>query len=418
MRNQTGEPGGCVLKLRKIPAWLAELLANPPDAGGGVHAWLFRVSRQLHAHLEPEQIEVALLGATQNCGRPVPVTEIRDAIRNSAGSAWKPTRLEAATGAPDGDDEWAGVPEPDAVENLDNRPAAPSQPSPVAAPRPRWPRRDPVAVELATARAEGSGVGSLYDLFERSPIRPPAGAAPGGWIERLFGPSEFVCMGTSDPKTAATKRRPEWSRLPEDAALVVANPMTARLGATQDGRPSPRCLGNTGARRWVVLEFDQGTIDEQAGLHWYLTAQAERLGWPTLRLAVHSGGKSLHGWYGPVESEETAQKLMTFAARVGADPATWNKCQLVRLPGGLRPRKEKPEAVSLPEGEGWEDPTLETVRQEVYFYSPFELPTPCESPKSSAPSELQTYSATRTPGATLKRRLSPVRDALQTLDSV
>lgn len=414
MRNQTGELGGCVLKLRKIPAWLAELLANPPEAGGGVHAWLFRVARQLHAHWEPEQIEAALVAATRSCKRLVPVTEIRNAIRNSAGSAWKPTRLEAATVAPDCDDEWAGVPEPDAVENLDNRPAAPSQPSPVVAPRPRWPRRDGVAVELACTRAEGSGVGSLYDLFERSPIRPPAGAAPGGWIERLFGPSEFVCLGTSDPKTAATKRRPEWGRLPEDAALVVANPMTARLGATQDGRPSPRCLGNTGARRWVVLEFDQGTIDEQAALHWYLNAQAERLGWATLRLAVHSGGKSLHGWYGPVESEETAQKLMTFAARVGADPATWNKCQLVRLPGGRRPRKEKPEAASLPEG--WEDPSLETVRQEVYFYSPFELPTPCESPKSSMPSGPSISSVTRTPGATLKRRSSPVLAALRTLD--
>jgi hypothetical protein len=164
----------------------------------------------------------------------------------------------------------------------------------------------------------------------------------------------------------------------------------------------------------VVLEFDQGTIDEQAGLHWYLNAQAERLGWPTLRLAVHSGGKSLHGWYGPVESEEIAQKLMTFAARVGADPATWNKCQLVRLPCGRRPRKEKPEVASLPDG--WEEPSLEPVRQEVYFYSPFEFPTPCESPKSSMPSEPQTSSATQTLPATLKRRSSPVRDALRTLD--
>lgn len=378
-----------------------------------MHAWLFRVARQLHAHWEPEQIEAALVAATRSCKRLVPVTEIRNAIRNSAVSAWKPTRMEAATVAPDVDDEWAGVPEPDAGENLDNRPAAPSQPSPVFAPRPRWPRRDGVAVELACARAEGSGVGSLYDLFERSPIRPPAGASPGGWIERLFGASEFVCLGT-DPKTAATKRRPEWGQLHADAALVVANPMTARLGATQDGRPSPRCLGNTGARRWVVLEFDQGTIDEQAALHWYLNAQAERLGWPTLRLAVHSGGKSLHGWYGPVESEETAQKLMTFAARVGADPATWNKCQLVRLPGGRRPKKEKPEAASLPEG--WDEPSLETVRQEVYFYAPFELPTPCESPKSLAPSEPQTSSVTRTRPETLKRQSSPVLDALRTLD--
>jgi hypothetical protein len=67
-----------------------------------------------------------------------------------------------------------------------------------------------------------------------------------------------------------------------------------------------------------------------------------------------------------VKDEETARELMGYAVSLGADPATWTRCQLVRLPGGRRKRKGEIEAVSLPEG--WEDTRGETVGQEVFFY--------------------------------------------------
>ena len=85
-----------------------------------------------------------------------------------------------------------------------------------------------------------------------------------------------------------------------------------------------------------MIEFDSGTADEQAALHWHLACAAAAMGWPRLRLAVHSGSKSLHGWYGPCASEEQAEELMVYARTMGADTATWNRCQLVRLPGGRR----------------------------------------------------------------------------------
>ena len=54
-------------------------------------------------------------------------------------------------------------------------------------------------------------------------------------------------------------------------------------------------------------------------------------------LVVHSGGKSLHGWfYCAGQPEEELRKFMRYAVSLGADPATWTRCQLVRLPGGLR----------------------------------------------------------------------------------
>lgn len=117
---------------------------------------------------------------------------------------------------------------------------------------------------------------------------------------------------------------------------MVPSPMTAPSGKALDGTTSHRCLANTAPRRWLVIEFDSGSIDEQAALHWHLGSAAEAMGWPLLRLAVHSGGKSLHGWYGICEDEARAESLMVYARTLGADTATWNRCQLVRLPAGRR----------------------------------------------------------------------------------
>ena len=36
---------------REFPPFLCDLLRSPPRAGAGGHGWLFRVARQLHAHL-------------------------------------------------------------------------------------------------------------------------------------------------------------------------------------------------------------------------------------------------------------------------------------------------------------------------------------------------------------------------------
>ena len=54
-----------------------------------------------------------------------------------------------------------------------------------------------------------------------------------------------------------------------------------------------------------------------------------------LVLAVHSGGKSLHGWfYCAGQPEEKWLHFMRYAVSLGADPATWTRSQFVRLPEG------------------------------------------------------------------------------------
>src|SRR5262249_30425033 len=80
--------------------------------------------------------------------------------------------------------------------------------------------------------------------------------------------------------------------------------------------------------------------DEHAALLWHL-AQRERF-----VLAVHSGGKSIHGWF-LVEgrSEGALEQFMEYAIRLGADPATKVKSQFVRMPDGLRDNGKRQQVV-------------------------------------------------------------------------
>ena len=108
--------------------------------------------------------------------------------------------------------------------------------------------------------------------------------------------------------------------------------MTAPYGQTKSGgKRSMRCLDNTGPRRFLIVEFDDGTFDKHSALLWHLGKFAP------LVMCVHSGGKSLHGWFFVAdEPEPTIEKFFRYAVSLGADPATWTRCQLVRMPDGQR----------------------------------------------------------------------------------
>ena len=76
---------------RELPAFLRNLLAAPPQAGEGVHQWLFRLARQLHAHLPAGEIVQLLERLTASCGRAVPRAEIVAAVANALPCAWQPS---------------------------------------------------------------------------------------------------------------------------------------------------------------------------------------------------------------------------------------------------------------------------------------------------------------------------------------
>lgn len=155
-------------------------------------------------------------------------------------------------------------------------------------------------------------------------------------IRSFYHGDPLLCMAREGPQQARTRPLSHW--LKHDLshfALMVPSPMTALLGKTQDGKDSPRCLDNTGPRAYLVVEFDHKGMEpaEAADLCAATFIHLRQQGYP-LALAVHSGGKSVHGWF-PTRGRDI-KSLWQACLKLGADPATKTLCQLIRVPGGTR----------------------------------------------------------------------------------
>jgi hypothetical protein len=275
---------------KELPQFVRDLLSSPPKAGEGVNLYLFRIARVLHPYRSEQEIIEILRIITADCGRPVTEKEIRRAIDRSKQFAWKP-----------------------------------GEPNPVRS-EPPWP-----SVNQEQRQAiikEGYG---LVDLWEESPIRfEDNDSHTEEIIDIIFPDNPLLCCGKSNAEFA-TRRRKAWRGRMADLQLFVPNPMTQRTGLTQEGKESEHTLSNTGDRRFLVIEFDYGSIDDHAALLIHLISRAPMV------LGVHSGGKSLHGWfYCAGQPEEPWRQFMNYAVSLGADPATWTRSQFVRMPDGLR----------------------------------------------------------------------------------
>jgi hypothetical protein len=276
---------------QEFPDFLTDLLQHPPAAGEGVHAWLFRVARQLHAHYPASEIVHQLEIATINCGRHVPRNEILQAVQNSIKCAW-----QLRGGA------------------LFRRMVT------------KWP---PVNEQRRSAiLADGHG---LADLWDASPVRIENNQPhTEEIIDRLFPGDPLLCCGWSQ-SAFNTRLRSQWRGQLTEMQFIVPSPMIASTGITKDGRQSAHTLANTGRRRFLVVEFDSGSVDEQAALLLHLATYGP------LVVAVHSGGKSLHGWFFVQDQpEEKVLKFFRYAVTLGADTATWLRSQFVRMPDGTR----------------------------------------------------------------------------------
>lgn len=189
-----------------------------------------------------------------------------------------------------------------------------------------WP--DPSPERIAAILADGYG---LVDLWEASPIRlDDAEQKTEAIIDSLFPGNPLLCCGWSS-RDFDTRTREGWRGELGSMQLLVPSPMTAVEGMTKDGKPSRHTLANTGARRFLVVEFDTGQIDQHAALLLHLGTMA------MLVLAVHSGGKSLHGWFFVSGlPDEEVRRFFRYAVSLGADCATWTRSQFVRMPDGTR----------------------------------------------------------------------------------
>ena len=149
-------------------------------------------------------------------------------------------------------------------------------------------------------------------------------------IDQLFPGNPLLCVGKSK-YVFRTRPREELRGDLANKSFIVPSPMNAQHGVTQDGKDSEHCLNNTGSRRFLIVEQDDGSLDEQASVILYLAEMAP------LALVVHSGGKSLHSWFFcEGQTEEKLRHFMRLAVSIGADHATWCRSQFVRMPDGHR----------------------------------------------------------------------------------
>ena len=160
-------------------------------------------------------------------------------------------------------------------------------------------------------------------------------------IDLLFPNNPLLCCGVSN-SAFKTVSKVDWSDSLRKMRLIVPSPMSSKMGFTQSGKPSSHTLSNTGQRRFLVVEFDDGTLDQQAAIHYHLGTKFP------LTLIVFSGSKSLHGWYYVQGSTEfNTREFFNYACSLGADRATWTKSQFVRMPNGVRDNKKRQSVIFL-----------------------------------------------------------------------
>jgi hypothetical protein len=263
-----------------------------PKTGGGVHSWLLsQANRCRLANLTQATAGAVLREGSNTCGRRVSDKEIADAVLKAFGSC--------ASFAPE-------------------RPPTPTRPT-----------ADPRMIQRVV---DGFGnLNPLEELWSASTIKCRIGPDSEEVIDALFPADALLCCGLSND-VFDTKPREEWRGQLSVQQFIVPSPMSAVWGETQSGKPSKHTLKNTGPRRFLIVEFDQGDILQQAALSLHLAQYSP------LALAVMSGGKSLHSWfYVAGEPEDTVRKFAFRAMELGADWRPMDvRCQFVRMPSGLR----------------------------------------------------------------------------------
>jgi hypothetical protein len=209
----------------------------------------------------------------------------------------------------------------------------------------RWLARNFEQVEAVAHTGNG-----LVDLWEASPVRLDSNEPRTDHIiDILFPGNALLCCGWSRFHFDTRPRR-HWYKL-QDLQFIVPNPMMAAVGLTQEGQLSAHALSNTGLRRFLIVEFDfkAGISHEETRLLERLATEgrdvkdlcaalllhlAEKA---PLALAVHSGAKSLHGWfYCAGVPEEKVRGFLNYAVSLGADSSHWTPSQFARMPDGLR----------------------------------------------------------------------------------
>ena len=258
----------------------SELKPCPPE-GEGVHRWIYHAACTLTDASVPAEEAEAIIEELMT-RPPEPASEIEDALRSARGER---------------------------------------------KPGPRW--SPPFAHRIAEVVKVGP---SLRELISHSPQPVQFGQSSGteAYIDALFAGNPWLCVGKAN-WDFYTARRDWWRGKLNDRALIVPSPMCSQEGRTKEGHMSFHTEVNTAPRRFLVVEFDSGTLDQQAALIYHLAQYAP------LALVVFSGSKSAHSWFFcEGQSEDKLTRFFDYATSLGADPKTWSRSQFVRIPDGIR----------------------------------------------------------------------------------
>jgi hypothetical protein len=164
-----------------------------------------------------------------------------------------------------------------------------------------------------------------------SPARIPSAAADqAAVLLRLFRPLDVLWIGhlcDSGQEWHASHFRPakDWlrtDRIPPGPRICTC---TFRPGVCSRSQDSML------ARRFLVVEADSIDLPAQGSILRWLSGLGLKL-----RAIVHSGGRSLHGWF-DYPAARKLEDLRLLLPALGCDPALFNPVQPVRLPGWRRP---------------------------------------------------------------------------------
>ncbi|MHB1079510.1 MAG: hypothetical protein ACYC67_08905 [Prosthecobacter sp.] len=338
-----------------LKKWEWSVILSCPPPGSGVHDWTFKLLRMLVRHY-PQDLDLftaARCICDHHASRPVTDRELADQIPNArCGSCHSKKRTRTTV--------------PIGQSNA-------------------WPSVDVQSIDKIVR-----GGATLETLRQLSPENLSANPLSSEDAINLLFPGDPLLCCAHSCKSASTRRKSAWRNIGK-FQFLVPSPMAKTSGLNQQGKRSERCLDNTGRRRFLVVEFDfkpdvtecEASVAQSiANLGRASAQQLNNLEKSRLvagfnadgvtvldmcaalivslsklvkpALVVHSGGKSLHVWFyceGVVENH--LRLFMDHAVSLGADKATWNRCQLVRMPGGLRNN-----------GDG------KTVLQQIHYFDP------------------------------------------------
>jgi hypothetical protein len=170
-------------------------------------------------------------------------------------------------------------------------------------------------------------------LSEVTPQVPPQPVFPDPMddIERfleLWNPDDIIFIGTPYcSKGSLYKANEDYI-----SSTPIVEGTTLTCSSVFKDIDGPRKDSNVIQKRYIVLEHDHQSIEFQWGLLQYINTHIV-----PLVMCVHSGGKSLHGWF----NYDEAHKYLDLFIKLGYDESLWRLQQPCRLPGMFREDKQK-----------------------------------------------------------------------------